>query len=130
MPPLTARELAEQGATAPEIAAILGIPEGEAAIAAGSVTRAQLQRVEQMTVARAIGIGPRGADGSLAPHVQGAQFLLANHIPAQYGRQVGGAAPTMIQVMVDAQFRDRERGDAYLVADDPDPSPPALPAPA
>lgn len=123
--PPTPRELAEAGATAPEIAAALGIPVADAALQAGPITPAQLRRVEQVALSRAI-----GHDG-LAPHVQAAQFMLAAHAPDLYGRQAAGAAPALV-VVVDSQFRERARGDRYIDAEpgDTDPSPRALAPPA
>lgn len=99
---LSARDLAELGATLPEIAAELEISEREASELQGPVTPAQLRRIEHMTVARAVGMGES------LPHVQAQQFMLANHMPDQYGRQAGQGNATL-RVVVDRDWTKRER---------------------
>jgi len=111
----TAADLAAQGATVSEIAAQLGITPLQAAQDAGPITPAQLRRIEQVAVDRAI-----GTDDNL-PHVQAIQFMLANHLPAQYGRQAQ-AGSTTLRVIVDRSFklRDAQVSEGELVPPSPD----------
>jgi hypothetical protein len=95
--PVTVRpdpaQLAAMGATASEIAAVLAIPTRDAAVQAGDVTPAQLRRIEQTLVDRAVG-------GEYAPHVQASQYLLGAHLPMVYGRQAAQSGNTTINVIV------------------------------
>jgi hypothetical protein len=111
-PIVTAADLAAQGATVSEIAAQLGITPLQAAADAGPVTPAQIRRIEQVAVARAVG------SGDSLPHVQAIQFMLANHLPAQYGRQAQ-AGSTTLRVIVDRGFklRDAQVTDGEVVTD-------------
>lgn len=93
--PATALSLAEQGNTLYEIAVEMGCTEAQAALQAGPITPAQINRVEQMLLSRAIGYG------HLAPHVQAAQFMLNAHRPELYGRAGQQQGSTTINVIVD-----------------------------
>jgi hypothetical protein len=109
-PTLTARDMAEAGATVEEIARALDVSERQASLDAGPVTGAQLRRIEHMQLARAIGYR------ELAPHTQASQFLLAAHVPETYGRQaVAGEA--RIRVIVDRDWSRRavEVSDGVIV---------------
>ena len=98
----TPAALAVAGHTVTEIAAQLGLSQAEAASAMGAITPAQLDRIEQVALARAVGIGDS------LPHVQAAQFILANHRPAIYGRQAGQAGTTTLRVILDRDFKLRD----------------------
>ena len=100
--PVTPAQLAESGHTVTEIAAQLGMSQAEAAAAMGSITPAQLDRIEQVALARAVGIGDS------LPHVQAAQFLLGSHRPSVYGRQAGQAGTTTLRVILDRDFKLRD----------------------
>jgi hypothetical protein len=106
----TPADLAAAGLTAHEIASTLGIGHAAVVQALDGITPGQLRRIAQTVVDRAV-----GSDG-LAPHVQAAQFILANHVPEQYGRQaVAGEA--RIRVIVDRDWSRRavEVSDGVIV---------------
>lgn len=96
--PIDPAALAAKGATVFEIADKLGLSQTEAAMAAGPVTAAQLSRIEQVLVARAVGIGDS------LPHVQAAAQLLQAYKPETYGRQAAQQGSTTLRVVVDRTF--------------------------
>lgn len=97
---LAATELANQGLTVTEIAAQLRLSPAAVALQVDEITPAQLKRIAHVMVDRAVGVN------DLAPHVQAAQFILANHLPEQYGRQAQQASATL-RVIVDRDWTKR-----------------------
>lgn len=109
---LSARRLAELGATVEEIADELEISEREASERMGEVTPAQLRRMEHKHVARGIGRRARiefregklvTLEEGLAPHVQAQQSVLGAYMPETYGRQAQAGAGTL-RVIVDSGY--------------------------
>lgn len=94
---LSARDLAELGATLPEIAAELEISEREASQLMGEVTEAHKRRMEHTLVARGVGIGDS------LPHVQALQIGLSAYMPETYGRQAQAGGGTL-RVIVDSGY--------------------------
>ena len=89
-----ARDMANQGYSHLEIASELGISGAESAAMIGPVTPAQVRRIEQVNVTRAIG------HGDLAPHAQAARLVLEAKLPGEYGRQAAQGDMTL-RVIVD-----------------------------